>query len=41
MAWQLPRMSIGPILHWELVRAARQPWPALLRYGYLCTFNFS
>src|SRR4051794_17786823 len=33
MAWHLPHDLGGPVLHWELVRAARRPVPLLLRYG--------
>jgi ABC-type Na+ efflux pump permease subunit len=35
MAWQVPHVLGGPVLHWELVRAARRPGPRLLHYGYL------
>src|SRR5262245_36594632 len=40
MANALPRLSDWPVLHRELVRAARRPWARLLRYGCAAVLFF-
>jgi ABC-type transport system involved in multi-copper enzyme maturation permease subunit len=35
MRLQLPHALGGPVLHWELVRAARHPWLRVLHYGFI------
>ncbi len=34
MTWQIPLALGGPVLHWELLRGARQRWQRFLLVGY-------